>query len=76
MSLLQLASKIPMTIIKFRIVMKDFDKNVAVLEMHGPARECYTEVRVRNADTPLERLGVGGSVSLEFCLKLRLGVSC
>ena len=63
--LFQLASLIPVTIVRFRFVEVDFQLNEATLCMYGPGPEYYTEIIMSYTDTPIESVGIGRSVSLE-----------
>ena len=63
--LFQLASLVPVTIVRFRIVENEVQQNVATLWMYGPGPEYYTEIIMSYANTPIESVGIGRSVSLE-----------
>ena len=66
--LCQPASLIPVTIVRFRLVEVDYQLNEATLCMYGPGPEYYTEIIMSCADTPIESVGIGRSMSLEQLL--------
>ena len=70
--LFQLASLVPVTLMRFRFVLKDLEKHEATYRMYGPGPKYYTEIVVRYAGTPFESVALGRALSLdEFLSCLR-----
>ena len=64
--LLKLAAKVPMRLMRFQFVQKDFDNNEATLWMYGPdGNTHFCEISVEYANTPFESQKLGSSLSLE-----------
>ena len=74
--LLSLAAKVPMRLIRFKLVMRDSFKNEATLRMyHGPdegpaEKKYYCEISVEYAKTPFESQTFGSTLSLEKFLEV------
>ena len=76
--LLSLAAKVPMRLIRFKLVMRDSDKNEATLRMyHGPddgpaEKKYYCEITVQYAKTVFEDKDMNSTMSLAEFLRILL----